>query len=62
MYNYYIISFRNMLTGDLKEYYQLTTAEEIEEKAKKLMDKFFSKDDLIEINIYKLVKTIPNKD
>ena len=62
MYNYYIISFRNMLTGDLKEYYQLTPAEEIEEKAKNLRGKFFSKDDLIEINIYKLVKTIPNKD
>lgn len=57
-YEYYIISFQNMKTGELKEYYQFISPEDIEEKARDLRDKFFNKDDVIDIYIYKLAKVI----
>ena len=55
---YYIISFRNVETGEFKEYYQFISPEDIEEKARSLRDKFFGKDKVIDIHIYKLTKTI----
>lgn len=58
MYEYYIISFQNMKTGELKEYYQFTSPEDIEEKARDLRNRFFDKDDVIIIHIYREVKTI----
>lgn len=57
-YEYYIISFRNERTGEFKEYYQFISPEDIEEKAKELKNKFFNKDDIITIHIYKQIKTI----
>ena len=61
-YNYYIISFQNMKTWEFKEYYQFISSEDIEEKARDLRDKFFTKDDIINIHIYKLEKTICQKE
>lgn len=55
---YFIINFRNMKTGEFKEYYQYISPEDIEKKARDLRDKFFNKDDIINIHIYKLIKTI----
>lgn len=55
---YFIISFQNIETGEFKEYYQFISPEDIEEKARDLRDKFFDKDDIINIHIYKQIKTI----
>lgn len=55
---YFIISFQNMKTGEFKEYYQYISPEDIEKKARDLRDKFFDKDDIINIHIYKKIKTI----
>lgn len=55
---YFIISFKNMKTGEFKEYYQFISPEDIEKKARDLRDKFFDKDDIITIHIYKEIKTI----
>ena len=55
---YFIISFRNMKTGEFKEYHQYISPEDIEKKARDLRDKFFDKDDIINIHIYKEIKTI----
>lgn len=57
-YEYYIISFQNVQTGEFKEYYQFISPEDIEEKARNLRDKFFDKNATINIHIYKLIKTI----
>lgn len=57
-YEYYIISFQNMKTGEFKEYYQFISSEDIEEKARDLRNKFFDKNDVVNIHIYKLAKTI----
>lgn len=58
MYKYYLISFKNMNTGELKEYYQFISSEDIEERARELRNKFFSKNDVIMIYIYQLVNKI----
>ena len=58
---YYIISFRNERTGEFKEYYQCISTEapeDIETKARKMRDVWFSKDVPITIRIYKAFKTI----
>lgn len=57
-YEYYIISFQNLNTGELKEYYQFISPEDIEEKARELRNKFFDKDTPIHIHIYKRIKMI----
>ena len=61
-YNYYIIIFRNAETWEFKEYYQFISPEDIEEKARSLRAKFFGKDEVIDIHIYKLEKTIYQKE
>lgn len=55
---YFIISFRNEDTGEFKEYYQIISPENVEEKARKLREESFDKDAPITIHIYKHFKTI----
>ena len=57
-YEYYIISFQNIKTGEFKEYYEFKSPEDIEQIARDLRNKFFNKEDVINIHIYKQVKMI----
>lgn len=57
-YEYYIISFQNLKTGEIKEYYQFISPEDIEEKAIELRNKFYGENENIKIHIYKNIKTI----
>lgn len=57
-YEYYIIVFHNIKTGEFKEYYQFLPNYEIEQKAKELKQKFYNNSNDIELILYKQVKRI----
>lgn len=57
-YENYIVSFENVRTGEFKEYYLFISPKDVEEKAEELRNKFFNKEDIIKIHIYKKEKTI----
>lgn len=58
MYENYVISFLNRETNEIREYYVYYCREELEDKARELRNKFYDKDDIIDIQIYKFVKQI----
>ena len=61
-YEYYVIAFKNNRTGEIKEYYQFTSPEDIEDKAKDLKKRFFDIDEPITILIYKQIKAIYDEE
>ena len=58
MYENYVISFLNRETNEIREYYVYYCREELEDKARELRNKFYDKDDIIDIQIYKFIKQI----
>lgn len=57
---YYVISFQNIVTGEIKEYYKCISASEIKKFAIEMVEKSNLNKEEVRIHIYELKEVIYN--